>query len=238
MNNERIPANMFLDPSKRVIRFNGKATEVKYTDRWRQLFPPPPKGDYKKYRMTDVGLYSISKPKITDNMICMLTDLIGKYMNKPMNELTITETNGGIGGWTPALMDVFGHVNVVEIFPLHAEIIRHNISVISQMQNFKVINADYMDVMYDLDQDIIISDPPWGGPGYRKKKYNQLGFNNVNIVHVINRLYAERRFKMYVLLAMINFDIQDFLDKLTSQRVYIYRMDKHYFVVVFGQDIS
>ncbi len=238
MNGERIPPNMLLDPNRRIVKFKTTATEVKYNDSWRKLFPPPPKGDYSRYRMTDVGLYSISRPHITDNMICMLTELTSKYCDKPISEMTITETNGGLGGWTPALMDVFNFVNVVEIYPLHAEIIGHNISVVSTKKNCKIINADYMDVLYEIEQDIIVSDPPWGGPGYRKKKYNQLGFNNVNIAHIINRLYVENRFKFYVLLAMINFDIQDFLDKLTAKRIYIHRMGKHYFVVIFGKDVA
>jgi hypothetical protein len=188
---------------------------------WERTFPEKKGVDLTKLRLTNIGRYSIAKLNVTNDLKSLISEIYNLVEKKPLKDLVITESNGGLGGLTITLAPLFKKVNTVEIIKEHAEIIKHNVSQYNLMKNVRILNADYMDVMLELKQDIIISDPPWGGLDYGNQRYLKLGLNNIDITCIINKLYDKKLFKLYVLLVPHNFDIKHFMDKIKSKSIFI-----------------
>ncbi len=206
-----------------------------------KTFPKAPGVNYAKLQLTNIAKYSVAKPHISNGLMAVLNDLLDQYPSLFTVDSTITETNGGVAGLTIKMLEKFKNINVVEINPVHVQMIQNNIKVYrldDASKNIQIYNNDYLDIMYDLEQDIIVSDPPWGGYTYKNQKSLKLGLNNVSIVHIINSLYEAGRFKVFILLAMSNFDIQDFINNIVAKKINIHNMGKHYFIVVFARQFE
>jgi predicted RNA methylase len=227
-----IPVELFLDSNeRRVIPFQTSvAKEIPFTvGLWRKLFPMASKKILHKLRMTDIGKYSIAKPEMSTKLVELIQSL-------KLTSVRVTESNGGLGGFTLALAKSFRLVQVVEIETLHANIIRHNLKTMDfpASKRVNVIAGDYMQRALSLTQDVIISDPPWGGPSYAKSAKIRLGFNNVDIIHVINVLYRQKKFKFFILLAPWNYDFDFFLKFIEPKNIAVHSLEKHYFIVING----
>jgi predicted RNA methylase len=242
MNEADIPAKLFIDKSRGIVKFvpETKIEMAKYDETiWKARFPPI--ADYSRLQLTNVGIYSIARPKIAQDMMRFLTEtcLENKIIKsrKDFAQMTITETFGGLGGFLLELAKHFGHINTVELNPIHIKCMENNLKVYGYDKtevDIKILNEDYLDVAFNLKQDIIICDPPWGGLDYRKKRFIKLGVNNVNIVHIINELHKQRAFKVFVLLAMINFDMQDFIQNIKVRKFVIHKLERHYFILILA----
>jgi len=243
MNDEKIPEKFFIIPKKGLIKFKSEK-DIKLLEydenKWNRLFPKEINGkkidiDMKKLKLTNIAEYSIAKPFISNELKQLIEGLIKTHFKR--KKPVITETNGGVGGFSLQLIDIVDKVNIVEIIPIHANIIKNNLEVYkmdSKKKDINIYNKDYLDILYDLKQDIIICDPPWGGiENYKKFRYMKLGLNNINITYIINRLYEENKFKIFILLAMKNFDIQNFINLSIAKKITIHNMGKHYFIVVY-----
>ena len=244
MNEEDIPKKYFINSRKKVVKYipEKTVTEIKYDKgKWKKLFPPLRKNiDYSKLRLTNIAEYSMAKPFISEHLKNILLKYL-KLFKLDSKKMTITETNGGVGGLTIRLLTIFDNINVVEINPKHVELIKNNLNVYKSdapSKNINIYNNDYLDILYDLNQDIIISDPPWGGYSYSKYDYMKLGLNNINISYIVNQLYKKNKFKIFILLAMRNFDIQNFINTLIADNISIRNMGKHYYIIIFGKDLN
>jgi hypothetical protein len=92
-------------------------------------------------------------------------------------------------------------------------------------KKYKIYNDDSIDKLFELDQDIIILDPPWGGSSYYDKQSMRLGFNNINIACILNELMKEKKFKCCLILVSWNFDFNNFMNRINSKSVTIYHID-------------
>lgn len=199
---------------------------------WKRKFMYQKDLDYRSLQMTNIGKYSIASPQMGAQLVAFIKELNERYIHKDPNQLVCTESHGGIGGFTLPLALAFTKVNTVEINPVHANIIVNNLKVYGVTSDVHIEVADYMDIMYDIPNDVIVCDPPWGGMSYGKKKSMQLGINNINVVCVINDLYKRKAFKAFILLAAINYDIQNFVSSIIATDIVIKRLGKHYFIAV------
>ena len=188
---------------------------------WERTFPKKKGLDISKLKLTNIGKYSVAKLNVTEHLKDLIVGMFNLVDKKDVKDITVTESNGGLGGLTIALAPIFKKINVVEIIKYHSDIIEHNVAQYGLSKKVKIINADYMDVMNDITQDIIISDPPWGGTDYNKHRTLRLHLNNIDITHIINELYDKKLFKMYVLVVPPNFDIKLFMEKIKSKSIFI-----------------
>ena len=245
MNDEKIPKHFLMDRNKKVIRYipEKDVKVLKYDKKqWEYLFPNPPaflKRDinYRNLQLTNIASYSMAKPFIAKGLEIFINRIFKEYnMGDNHQNWTVTETNGGIGGLSIKLAEIFNKLNIVEINPVHVDMIKSNLTEYGygakSKKKIMIYNEDYLDVLYDIKQDLIISDPPWGGLSYSKQKYMKLGLNNINIVYVINQLLKKKKFKIFILLAMKNFDFPNFLNNLKCDNVIIHNMGKHYFIAI------
>jgi 16S rRNA G966 N2-methylase RsmD len=245
MNFNKLPPFCYLDKTKKMILFEPEAKIVMESfdeKMWKKKFPQDIVSGLKldKLLLTNIGVYSIATPAISQNlidfinMICSNFKFIGDV--SPMN-LTITETNGGLGGFSIRLAQYFNKLNIVEINPEHSRIIENNLRVYnldSSKKDIKIYNKDYLSIMLTLESDIIVCDPPWGGYSYSKQRNIKLGMNNINIVCVINELLKRNLFKIFVLMSPRNYDIQDFLNNIKTQNIVVHKLEKHYFIAILN----
>lgn len=136
--------------------------------KFKNYFLNEPGVDYSKLRITNIGLYSVSRPRHLN----VLSTLINKYIPN-YNNLTITDATAGLGSDTILFTKLFKFVNAIEIDNLHYKLIKHNLDVYHRT-NYKLYNDDATKLLKsgNIKQDVIYFDPPWGGPDY--KKYNKL----------------------------------------------------------------
>jgi 16S rRNA G966 N2-methylase RsmD len=202
----------------KYIYYKEKYLEAKYggsnsepqliTDRYFETFFPDTDNknnivDKSLLQMTNVGLYSITKKYDTTQII----NIMKKYIPHKLDNLTITESSGGVGGDTISFAKYFNKVNTVEIIPLHCSVIKNNIGVYN-IDNVNVICDNYLSVYDKITQDVVYIDPPWGGPQYKFKKNISLYFNNVNILSLIDKIDAK-----YIFLKVPkNFDVSKLQD--------------------------
>lgn len=234
-----IPLEAFIIKYKNVTT-DGDKVDVKIEPfnelLWKTKFPFYANVDIRKLQMTNVGIYSISSTDNSKNLINILNEFNKHYkFADHLQDLVVTESNGGIGGFSIRLSKSFREINIVEINSIHADVIFNNLNIYGvNMTDIKIYNKNYLDIMYDLHQDILIFDLPWCGRGYKYIKNLQLGLNNINIWFIINNLYKRNKFKICTLMVPINFDIQNFILFIISPNIIIKKMDKHYFISILN----
>jgi predicted RNA methylase len=245
---KNLQSSYYINNPKRLIPYvPEKTVEMLRYDRklWSTRFPSMGNINYKKLQLTNVGIYSIAKPYISQALITMIKELLVKYnLDDEKNDIVITETNGGVGGFSIRLAREFDNLNIVEINPTHADIIKNNLEVYGfgekNKKNIKIWSADYLEVFNEIKSDIIICDPPWGGYEYASKGPISLGFNNVDIACVIQELIQRNLFKIFILMTPHNFNFNKFVEKIHND-IDIRKIKKlrkineyHYFIAVIN----
>lgn len=177
-------------------------------------------------QMTNIGSYSIAKPHIQADLVAVLHQFLPSA-----GLMVVTETHGGVGGFTKILAENFRHVNSCEILPQHCQVIENNMKIFGRA-NVSVVCGDYAAVGDELEQDVIISDPPWGGPSFHNQKYIRLGVGNVDITYIINRLFRLKKCRFFILFAPYNFDIPLFRQHLSADLRYRVTGHKHKFIQI------
>jgi len=194
--------------------------EIKVTEElYIKLFIKDDKIKYNDLKISNIGIYSITRPDMATK-IC-------KEIHKLMNtfDVTITDALGNVGGMTMSLAKHFTKINTCEIIPLHCSIIKNNLQVYNLENKVNIINDDYMNIMFKLEQDIIFFDPPWGGAKYKNEDGFVLGINNVNIYCIINKLLDHAKY--ILLLIPYNYSSMDLL-KIYSTIQIIYLDEEKY----------
>ena len=149
----------------------------------------PPGINYSLIKMSNIGLYSVTRWRETLNIVYEME----KFMGKEVKNLTITDATAGVGGDTLYFAQQFKKVNAVELVPLHCAIISHNLSVYKKGGKVDLLCANYVDVVglyrpwpgNPVTQNVIYFDPPWGGPGYKTRNAVLLKLDNVPLFHII-----------------------------------------------------
>lgn len=155
------------------IKLNHSKYIIKY-------FPYEPYIFRSYLQTTNVGLYSITKPFVTSEIIKIMDYQIRKKFNVGLKDMVITDGTGGVGGDAIMFTKHFKFTNVVEIVKTHYDIIRNNLKIYKR-KNYKLYCQNYMDIYDQLEQDVIYLDSPWGGIGYKNQKQTDLYLFDTNI---------------------------------------------------------
>ena len=169
--------------SKTPVLVDPKVSQLKF------IFPPA-RIDHRLLKITDVGLYSVTRWRETLNIIYEMKQII---KTEDIKKLTITDATAGVGGDTLCFALHFKKVNAVELVPLHCITISHNLSVYKIRKKVNLICANYVDVigLYKpwsgppVMQNVIYFDPPWGGPQYKGRHTIVLKLDNVPLSEII-----------------------------------------------------
>jgi len=180
-----------------------------------------------KIRITDIGLYSITKK----NEAFFITNLITKYFGE--THITITDSTACCGGNTISFLlhSQIEKVNSVEINDLHFDILKNNVELYKNHSKVELIKNNYLDVAHNLEQDVIFYDLPWGGKNYIEKDEITLGLytnNNffISLSSIVNQM--KDKTKLQVLKIPLNFAFTKFLREIEYTKIKIHKIYNKY----------
>ena len=164
-------------------------------------------------QISDIGLFSISKPKDAE----LITNIIMDYVKNPEKK-TITEGTAGLGGNVINFSKYFKKVKAVENNFLHYQMLKNNISIFN-LKNVDIIYGNYLTVFKNIKQDIIFLDPPWGGEKFKDIPYIDLKLSGVKLHDIVNNLLS--RAELIVVKIPFNFNLNSFVPQIFSNEIII-----------------
>lgn len=124
------------------------------------IFPQKPDIDYSLLRLTEEGMYSVTKRKDGEQIIQIM-----KSIFRTLNDKTITDATACVGGDTINFSLHFKNVDSIEHNKQNFEVLKNNVEVYG-LHNVKLHFGDCVNI-YKWVSDILYIDPPWGGPEYK-----------------------------------------------------------------------
>lgn len=155
-------------------------------------------------KLTNVGLYSISKPEDAEWITNKIIDIVCRNENDiNPSLLSIIDGTAGMGGNTISFSKHFFRVDAVEINFLHHQVLKNNIQSL-HIKNAYVHYGNILDeeLQKKINSDILFLDPPWGGFLYKSFKFFNLKMDNEHISTIIYEL--KKKYKYIALKAPIN----------------------------------
>ena len=150
-------------------------------------------------KIVDSSRYSITIKKDSKTIIKELT------IDKPLNEVRITDATANIGGNTLQ----FGiHNMIVDAYEIDKDTfdaLNHNIKLYD-LNNIKTYNEDYTKIYKHKKQDVVFLDPPWGGSDYKKYDKLKLKLSGIDVIDIINYIINKDLASVVILKAPFNFD--------------------------------
>jgi 16S rRNA G966 N2-methylase RsmD len=192
-------------------QFNEKRETLFTNNRYIQLYYPfkVSNVDAMKLMMSNVGLYSISKPRATTQIFNIIKDKLDFLGLKPKN-LTITDATAGLGGDTLHFAREFKAVNSIEIQEPHHIAVKNNAKLFN-LRNINHVNADYTKIYDTLKQDIIFIDSPWGGTAYKtdvKAELRMFG-SDLKFNDIIKNLKIHNDKTMIFIKCPVSYSVQE-----------------------------
>jgi len=124
------------------------------------IFPQKEDVNYSLLRLTQEGMYSVTKRKDGEQIIQIM-----KSVFRTLDDKTITDATACVGGDTINFALHFKQVESIEYNKYNFEVLKNNIEVFG-LHNVKLHYGDCIDV-YRWASDVLYIDPPWGGPEYK-----------------------------------------------------------------------
>ncbi len=187
-----------------------------------EIFPKPNEPP-ENIRVTDIGLYSITKK----NEAYFISNLITKYFGE--NKITITDSTACCGGNTISFLlhPQIQKVTSIELNDLHFEILQNNVNLYKNANKVTLIKGNYLNFAKALEQDVIFYDLPWGGRQYLEKEELNLGlYTNdntfVSLSTIINQM--KEKAKLQVLKIPLNFAFTNFLKEIDYTKIKIHKI--------------
>ena len=177
-------------------------------------------------KITDKGLYSISKYEDARWISDIIIKLIEYNENKKAKNLTIIDATAGIGGNTLDFAKLFKSVIAIEINSVHYDVLKNNLATL-KIKNVSTINDNFLSVIDSIkdSSDIFFLDPPWGGKNYKNFKFFNLKIGKIYIYSIINILYS-KKYKYVILKAPFNLNISPLIGSIKYQNLNIYKNSK------------
>ena len=170
--------------------------------------------DYKQIKYDEEGLYSVTHYKDADTISKIILNLFND-----INNLSILDCTGGLGGNSISFCKYFTNVTTLEIDKERFKMLENNIKLYN-FNNIKLINKDSIDYLLNNynKYDIFFIDPPWGGKLYKKCNLINLSINNYKLYKLINKLKEVTKNKLIIYKLPFNYDFNEF--KIFNYKLY------------------
>jgi len=184
----------------------------------------PPTKNMNKLKITNVGIYSVSKPVDAE----WITEKIIENVDNP-KKLVITDGTASVGGNTISFSKFFKSVNSIEMSKIHSDILKNNIDVYN-LKNINIINGDSLEEIPKLKQDIVFLDAPWSGVKYKKQKNLKLYMSGKILNAIVNDFFNYAT--TIVLKVPYNFDYGHFITNVNTEKIIIYKALKFRLIII------
>lgn len=180
------------------------------------LFPYKEAVNYSKIKMTEEGLYSITRKKDSEIIISCMKELL-----ITLNDKTITDATGCVGGDTINFALNFKQIYSIEINKDNCEALISNVITFG-LKNVIIYNIDAT-VGYNWYTDVLYIDPPWGGPNYKEHSLLDLSMSNFRLDIWLEQILLRETRPKYIFLKLpqnYNFQRLIFLPNINSVKQY------------------
>jgi hypothetical protein len=172
--------------------------------------------DYTKLKLTEEGLYSITRRKDAERIIHLMKHIIGDLKTK-----TITDATGCVGGDTIHFANNYKFLHTIELNKQNFEALQNNI----ELYNFQnvVLHRGDATVLYNWKTDVLYIDPPWGGPQYKDGKELDLFMSEKRLDEWLEEILMRRNRPNYIFLKLpynYNFKRLNFLSNIEYIKPY------------------
>lgn len=208
-----------------------------------KLFPP--NGDiniWDKILIDNETVSYISLPDDADK----ITKIIEQHCMEcgiKSNDLIITDATAGAGGNVISFSKTFKTVNAIEIDTQRYYFLTNNIEVY-KIKNVKHYCDDCLNLIFQIYQDIIFFDPPWGGKDYKDKNKLRLKLGNQHLENICLELMDENKTKFIPKIIALklpkNYDLKYLYDCLNNDNVKLtlYTLNKMNIIIIHVNKIS
>jgi len=203
---------------------SGDNLDTKIFIKKKKIFPPLDDQYINNLNTDYIGEFSITLPDDAKQ----ITEIIKNRINR--TNITITEATAGLGGNVISFASVFDEVIAIEINPKRYEFLINNINAYGY-KNVTFINDNFLNVVFNIEQDVLYIDPPWGGRGYKRRTNLKLRISNIQLENICNMVMQKNSAKMIVLKLPLNYDI-DFLKKRVRYSVDVIVVNKMFIVII------
>lgn len=186
----------------------------------------PPTKNMDKLKITNVGIYSVSKPVDAE----WITQKILENVSSP-KKLIITDATAAVGGNTISFAKHFKKVNSIEMSEVHYQVLKNNVAVYG-LKNVDIIHGDSLDVIPKIKQDVIFIDAPWSGTEYKKHKTMRLYMSGKPLPIIVNDFLKVS--STIVLKVPYNFDFGHFFNTVQVEKYTVYKALKFRLIVISG----
>jgi predicted RNA methylase len=182
------------------------------------LFRFVPQHIRQRLQIDDEALYSTTD-QITSRRIC---DEIRKFV--PV-DACVVDTTACIGGLTYALTSVFKQVIAIEINDVRYQYLQQNMQLLNISDKVVCLHGDAIDICVSMDAQVIVIDPPWGGPDYKKESQLRLRLSGVDIGEVCTMMFSRNPLVQYIAVkAPININDDTFVMHKVVQKAKLRKM--------------
>jgi predicted RNA methylase len=179
-------------------------------------------------RVTSVGCYSMTRWEDAKAMIPVLENLLRSH-GISLDRAHIVDGTGNVGGDTIALglaCAGYGELWSVECRPREYLVLSHNVSQYD-LPHVHVVCEELQTFWETVSSiDLLVIDPPWGGPDYKKQKqienlYMQSWIRTTEVKEVINSIVASGNPPKSILLKVPRQYEESHLDQVPAKKAYV-----------------
>ena len=183
----------------------------------------PDKGDLKKSKIliSDFSMRYISRPDMSQFISDKIKEKVG-------TNVIITDAMANVGGNTINFVNQFKFVNAIEINKISYDCLVNNVELYADKKNYKIYNANYLELAEEIVQDVVFFDPPWGGSFYKYYSSLHIHFNSISLSTIVSVLKTR-----YVVLKLpFNMNLQRFLLDINFKESNIYFFQNIFIVIL------
>lgn len=188
------------------------------------LFSQEPPAFHEAVQYDEVSLYSA-----TDQLTARATARVLRGLPGVTAASTVTDATACIGGNTLEFARAFAHVHAVELDPVRASMLRHNLAWLRLDKGVTVHEADYCGLQATLRQDVVFLDPPWGGKRYKQQERVRLYLSDRDVGDLCGAILIHTAH--VVVKVPCNFDVRHFAQTV-QQRVRVLKLTGMLLLVV------
>jgi hypothetical protein len=172
--------------------------------------------DYTQLKLTEEGLYSITRRKDAERAVGIMRSTVGDLKTK-----SITDATACAGGDTLHFANAFQLVQSIEMNEQNFEALQNNVRLYG-FENIILHRGDATK-LFNWKSDVLYVDPPWGGPQYKEQTALDLVMSGKRLDEWLEQILLRKNRPNYIFLKLpynYNFGRLNFLSNIEHIKPY------------------